>query len=51
MGGSIHTIKKNKEALVVASKQIGLEVNADTTKYMIMCQDQNAVLLTPNIGG
>jgi hypothetical protein len=28
LGGSIHTVKKNKEALVVATKQIGLEVNA-----------------------
>ena len=27
---------------VVATKEIGLEVNADKTKYMIMCRDQNA---------
>jgi hypothetical protein len=26
----------------VASKEFGLEVNADTTKYMIMPRDQNA---------
>jgi hypothetical protein len=26
MGGSIHAIKKNTEALVVTSKEIGLEV-------------------------
>ena len=39
--GSIRTIKENAEALVVASKEIGLEVNADKTKYMIMPQDQN----------
>ena len=31
LGGSIHTIKKNAEALVVASKETGLEVNADKT--------------------
>jgi hypothetical protein len=32
LGRSIHTIKKNKEPLVVASKEIGLEVKADKTK-------------------
>jgi len=42
LGGSIHTIKENAEALVVASKEIGLEVNADKTKYTIMSPDQNA---------
>jgi hypothetical protein len=39
---SVHTIKENIEALIVASKEIGLEVNADKTKYMVMSQDQNA---------
>jgi hypothetical protein len=34
--GSVHTVKKNAEALVVASMEIGLEVNADKTKYMVM---------------
>jgi hypothetical protein len=42
LGGSIHTIRKNTEALVIASKEIGLEVNAEKTKYMVMSQDQNA---------
>jgi hypothetical protein len=42
LGGSIHAIKKNTEALVEASKEIGLEVNAETTKYMVMSRDQNA---------
>ena len=27
LGGSIHTLKENAEALVVASKETGLEVN------------------------
>ena len=42
LGGSAHTVKENAEALVVATKEIGLEVNADKTKYMIMSRDQNA---------
>jgi len=36
MGGSVHTVKENAEVLVVATKEIGLEVNTDKTKYMIM---------------
>jgi hypothetical protein len=42
LGGSIHAIKKNTEAFVVASKEIDLEVNAEKTKYMVMSRDQNA---------
>jgi hypothetical protein len=42
LGGNVHTVKKNTEALVAAAKEIGLEVNADNTKYMVMSQDQNA---------
>ena len=42
LGGSVHTVKKNAEALVAATKQIGLEVNPYKTKYMIMSRDQNA---------
>jgi hypothetical protein len=34
--GSLHILENNKDALVVASKEIGLEVNADKTKYMVM---------------
>jgi hypothetical protein len=29
LGGSVQTVKENAEALVVATKEIGLEVNAD----------------------
>ena len=35
-GGSIHTIKKNAEALAAATKETVLEVNVDNTKYMVM---------------
>jgi len=45
LGGSVHTIEKNTEALVVASK-ICLEKNADKTKYMVMSRDQNAGRVT-----
>jgi len=36
--GSVHTVNKETDALVDASKEIGLEVNADKTKYMAMCE-------------
>jgi len=29
LSGSVHTVKENAEALVVASKETGLEVNAE----------------------
>jgi hypothetical protein len=41
LGGSVHAIKRNTDDLVVASKEIGLEVNAEKTKYMVMSGDQN----------
>jgi hypothetical protein len=38
LGGTIHTIRKNTDVLVVTSKQIGLEVNAEKT--MILSQNR-----------
>ena len=37
--GSIYTLKENAEALVAATREIGLEVSADKTKYMVMSRD------------
>jgi len=34
LGRSVHTVKENTEAFVQASTDIGLEVNADQTKYI-----------------
>jgi hypothetical protein len=42
LGGSVHVIKKNTDALVAASKEIGLEVHADKSKYIVRSRDQNA---------
>jgi hypothetical protein len=36
LGGSIHSTMTNAEDLMIASKETGLEVNAETTKYMVM---------------
>ena len=40
MEGSVHTVTKNAEALVAATKEIGLEANAHKTKYMTVFRDQ-----------
>ena len=40
LGGSIHTLMENAEALVAAARETGLEVSADKTKYMVMSRDQ-----------
>jgi hypothetical protein len=42
LGGSVRTIKTNIEGLIVASKEDGLETNANKTNYMVMSRDQNA---------
>lgn len=36
LGGSVHAIKENAKALVVPRKEIGLEINTDKTKNMVM---------------
>jgi hypothetical protein len=42
LGDSVNTIKENTEALVEASGDIGLEINAEETKYMIMSRHPNS---------
>jgi hypothetical protein len=42
LGESMYTIQENIESLVVASKEIGLEVNAEKTTYMVTSCEQNA---------
>jgi hypothetical protein len=42
LGGSVHTVRGNAEALVVATKQIGIEVNTVKPRYMVMSRNRNA---------
>ncbi|KAJ4426003.1 hypothetical protein ANN_27630 [Periplaneta americana] len=43
LGENPQTIRENTEILLEANKAIGLEVNPEKTKYMIMSRDQNIV--------
>ena len=36
LGGVVHTTKKNTEALVVGSEEVGLAVNVDKTKFNVV---------------
>jgi hypothetical protein len=41
LGDNIDTINKNTETLIDASKEVGLEVNIEKTKYMLVSHHQN----------
>jgi hypothetical protein len=36
-----NTMKKNTEAMLEASRDVGLEINTEKTKYMVMSYHQN----------
>jgi hypothetical protein len=41
LGGSVNTVKENRESLLGASRDSGLEINTEKTKYMIMSRHPN----------
>jgi hypothetical protein len=42
LGDSVNTIKENSETFLEVSRDIGLEINAEKTKYMIMSHHPNS---------
>jgi hypothetical protein len=41
LGDNTDTIKKNTENLIDASKEVGLEINVERTKYTLLSRHQN----------
>jgi hypothetical protein len=44
LGANMNTLKKNTETLIDACKEVGLEINAEKTKYMLVSRHQNSGL-------
>jgi ABC-type siderophore export system fused ATPase/permease subunit len=42
LGDNVDVLKKNTQTLIDASKEVGLEVNTEKTKYMLLSRHQNA---------
>jgi hypothetical protein len=42
LGDNIDTMKKSTQTLIDASKEVGLEVNAEKTKYLLLSRHRNA---------
>jgi ribosomal protein S2 len=42
LGDQLDIMKKNTETLICASKEVGLEVNAEKTKYILLSCHQSA---------
>jgi hypothetical protein len=41
LGDNMDSIKKNTETLIDASKEVGLEINLEKTKHMLLSRHQN----------
>ncbi len=46
LGGNVFNKEKNTKALVVSSKEVGLEVNYDKTKYIVNFLDVTEEVVT-----
>jgi hypothetical protein len=42
LGDNIDTVKKSTETLIDSSEEVGVEVNTERTKYMLLSRHQNA---------
>jgi hypothetical protein len=42
LGDNIDIIKKNTETFIDASKEVGIEIDVEKTKYMLLSHHQNA---------